>query len=124
MERIYHHYGKWEDHKHNFYDNCSGDKKKQLIDRCISTFKDFALFELMCYRVINEWRYSCEHNLSNPSMNKIAYIGQAVMALCFNCPNTVTMESWGFLNEETRLKCNEIAGLYLKKWEDAKNKTK
>ena len=28
-------------------------------------------------RVISEWKYSCEHNLTNESLNRIAYIGQA-----------------------------------------------
>jgi hypothetical protein len=38
MERIYHRYELWEDHKAGFYNNVSGEIKKIYIDKCIEMF--------------------------------------------------------------------------------------
>jgi len=68
-------------------------------------------------KVIDEWIYSCEHNLTNESMNKIAYIGQAACCIFGGVPNTITMEVWGSLDTEVRKRADSIAEGVLKKWE-------
>ena len=60
-------------------------------------------------RVINEWKFSCEHNLTNPSMNKIAYIGQAACCIYCGAPNTITMKAWNMLDENIKERANRIA---------------
>lgn len=68
-------------------------------------------------RVCSEWVFSCEHNLTNSSMNKIAYIGQAACCLYAGVPSTITMEAWSLLDKSVQDKANEIAERVLKKWE-------
>ena len=91
MERIYHHYLKWEDHKAGFYDNCSGAEKDIKIQKVLEMFNSESLTKEYMNLVIEKWIYSCEHNLSNESMNKIAYLGQAACCLYANIPSTITM---------------------------------
>lgn len=67
-------------------------------------------------KVITEWKHSCEHNLTNDSMNKIAYIGQAACCLYDNVPCIVTMNAWKTLPVEIRLRADEIAKKTLNKW--------
>lgn len=45
MKRIYHPYWLWEDYKAGFYDNVSGERKKELILKVVEMFnnKDFSL---------------------------------------------------------------------------------
>ena len=116
MKRIYHPYNLWEDYKHGFYDNCSGEKKKEYEELVIKMFSSEKLTRENMYRVINEWKYSCEHNLSNESMNKIAYIGQAACCIYAGIPNTITMSTWSKVSEEKRIIANEIAEEVLNKW--------
>lgn len=117
MERIYHHYEKWEDHKHGFYDNVSGKNKKELINKVIEMFSDSELTKKYMRRVITEWKYSCEQNLSNSSMNKIAYLGQSACCLYANIPSTITMEAWSLVDKDKRNKADEIARNLIKEWE-------
>lgn len=118
MKRIYHPYWLWEDHKNGFYNNCSGEEKKVFISKILEMFNSEKLTEQFMLRVINEWKYSCEHNLTNESMNKIAYIGQSSCCLFCGAPNTVTMEVWSLLSNEVKQRSNEIAEKVLTIWED------
>jgi hypothetical protein len=116
MKRIYHHYTLWEDFRAGFYDNCSGEEKKDKINKAIELFSNPELTRDYMMMAIDEWSYSCEHNLSNESMNKIAYIGQAACCLYFGIPSTVTMESWSKVEKEHQDKANEIAKEVLNIW--------
>lgn len=113
MERIYHPYDKWEDFKLGFYDNCSGEIKKSKIESVQMLFNSEKLTHEYMSKVINEWKYSCEHNLSNPSMNKIAYIGQGACCIYDSVPSTITMEAWNTLSKDIQDRSNKIAEIYL-----------
>lgn len=121
MNRVYHPWQKWEDHKSGFYNPCSGQEKEQKIKKVLELFNDVFICTDYMNRVINEWTYSCEHNLTNPSLNKIAYIGQAACCIYDKIPSSVTMEAWSLLDKKTQERADKIAGSVLKKWEN-KNK--
>ena len=116
MKRIYYNYKYWEDWKLGFYDNCSGNVKKEKIKKVIELFNNEDLTIKYMQKVIKEWKYSCEHNFSNPSLNKIAYLGQAACCLYSNIPNTVTMEAWSFLDKKIQLRSDKIAKGIINKW--------
>jgi len=114
--RIYHPYWKWEDYKAGFYNNCSGEEKKQLIQKGIYMFNSEKLTLEYMYKVINEWKYSCEHNFTNPSLNKIAYIGQGACCIYANIPSIITMEIWNLLDNKIQDRANKNANNVLNKW--------
>lgn len=118
MERIYHPFNLWEDYKAGFYDNCSGSKKAEYKKECLKLFNNLELLKEQMLRVVNEWKYSCEHNLTNPSMNKIAYIGQGAACIYKGIPNTVTMECWSLLSKEVQKEADKIAEVVLNEWEN------
>lgn len=118
MERIYHPFNLWEDYKAGFYDNCSGSKKTEYKKECLELFNNLELLKEQMLRVINEWKYSCEHNLTNPSMNKIAYIGQGAACIYKGIPNTITMECWSLLSKDIQNEADKIAEVVLNEWEN------
>lgn len=115
MNRIYHPYWRWEDFKAGFYDNCSGDKKTILIKSVIEMFSSEELTRTNMYRV-QEWQYSCEHNLTNISLNRIAYIGQSACCIYASVPSTVTMEAWSLLSKDIQTRSDLIAEEFLNYW--------
>ncbi len=117
MDRIYHHYEKWEDYKAGFYDNISGKNKELLIKKVAELFSSKDLTEKFMLKAAKEWRHSCEHNLSNTSLNKIAYLGQAACCLYANIPSTITMFAWSKVPIEHRNEADKIAEKVLKAWE-------
>lgn len=82
MNRIYHTWDKWECYPAGFYNNRPAEDLSS--DDCEDIYRhllqDLPIFESALLRVITEWPNSCEHYLSNCSMNRIAWLGQA--ALC------------------------------------------
>jgi hypothetical protein len=116
MKRIYHPYNLWEDYKLGFYDNISGKTKEQKINSVLEMFNSKELTIKYMNKVINEWTYSCEHNLTNESMNKIAYIGQAACCIYDKVPNLITMYAWKFLKPEIRERSDKIAKKTINEW--------
>ena len=39
-KRIYHPYWKWEDYKAGFYENISGEHKKEMLLKCVELFSN------------------------------------------------------------------------------------
>lgn len=120
--RIYHPYTIWEDWKGGFYDNCSGEAKQEKINSAIRMFDSEQLTREYMMKVINEWKYSCEHNLTNNTINKIAYIGQAACCLYDKIPNTITMEAWSKIKKENRKRADQIALEVLNIWKNRNKK--
>ena len=117
MERIYHPWDKWEDHKHGLYDNVSGKVRDDLEKKVFYLFENESVCREFMFRVVNEWRDSCEHNLTNNSMNRIAYIGQSACCLYGGVPATITMDCWSSLDKSVRDRADEIAKEVLSFWE-------
>ncbi len=121
MERIYHPYWKWEDYKDGFYNNISGSLKKDLTDKVLEMFNNEKETKRCMNLVISKWVFSCEHNLTNPAMNKIAYIGQGACCLYAGIPSTITMSAWSLLDLEVRNRADLIAKEVLEKWINKNN---
>lgn len=117
LKRIYHPYWLWEDYKAGMYDNISGEQKKEMLLKAVEMFNDKKLTEQNMFFVIENWKYSCEHNLTNESLNKIAYIGQSACCVYAKIPNTITMEAWSLLTDEVKKRSDSIALKSIKKWE-------
>lgn len=117
MKRIYHNYNLWEDFKNGFYDNCKNELKESKIRSVIDMFSSEELTYEYMNRVIDEWVYSCEHNFTNDSINKIAYIGQAACCIYDKVPNLITMYAWKFLSYDIQKRSDLIALETIKKWE-------
>lgn len=121
--RIYHPYNLWEDYKAGFYDNVSGDLKKEMINKVIEFFSNPNLTRSLMMEVVKNWKYSCEHNLTNESMNKIAYIGQAACCIYAGIPSTITMEAWSKVPKEHQLQADKIALDVLNYWKNQNKNT-
>jgi len=117
LNRIYHNWEKWECYKHGFYDVLTAQKKIQHKKNVINFFQDKKETKHYMSRIVNEWTYSTEHFLSNISMNRIAWLGQAACCLCHNTPNLVTMLYWNFLEESVQIRSNNIAQNIITNWE-------
>lgn len=133
--RVYHTYDKWECHKAGFYSpNAPKDMTKEDCEKAYSVFLSGPGFSPALDRVITEWPTSCEHYLSNPNMNRIAWLGQAAMCIATGIPSAFR-GGFNLLSESERKSADEIAFHALNKWlqlrgqnpiswEDAQSRTK
>lgn len=116
MKQIYHPYWLWEDYKAGFYDNVAGEQKKILMNKVLEMFNSKQLTKENMFFVVNNWKYSMEHNLSNNAINKIAYIGQSACCNYAGIPNSITMEMWSKLSKEVQERSNNIAIEAIELW--------
>lgn len=123
MKQVYHSWEKWEDNRHGFYDSCSAEERSVKLNKVVEMFNSKELTDKFMQRIINEWKYACEHNLSNPSMNRVAWLGQSACCLYAQIPSTVTMEAWSLLTPEVQERSNAIAERKIKQWEAKQNST-
>lgn len=114
--RIFHTYDKWECHKAGFYNST---KKGMTHEECeaeyLRVLTDLNLFESVLNAVISEWRNSCEHYLTNKSMNRIAWLGQASVCYHSGVPSRYS-SAWGNLTDEQQVAANKTALKALNTW--------
>lgn len=115
-ERIFHPWDKWEHVAFGFFES---KHKTMSEDQCKYRYKlflqDISEFSEALEAVITEWKFACEHNLTNKSMNRIAWLGQAACAYKYNIPS-VMCGGFALLTEEEQQAANETALQYLNKW--------
>lgn len=116
MTRIFHPWDKWECYKYNFFGGMLDYEKDDTLALYASLLKDLTQFEEALKTITSEWKYSCEHNLSNESMNRVAWLGQASCALIFNVPHNVCMGGYNLLSAEEQKAADGMAQKYLDKW--------
>jgi hypothetical protein len=125
MKRIFHPWDKWEDFRYNFYGTTAGFKKTEVVKQYAQFLRDIPAFDKALNTILNEWPYSMEHNLSNESMNRIAYLGQAAMALVYKVPHDISCGGYNLLTQEEKNAADAKAQEYLNKWiasrEDVRN---
>jgi len=95
----------------------SGDAEAlPLIAEAVMVFRDAARFARACADVVNQWPTSCRVAMTNPSLNQIAWMGQAACCLAGNVPEAMTRRAWWKLTEEERAECDRIAVKAIASW--------
>jgi len=115
MDRIYHPYWLWEETYTNMWGHVK-DRAKYLKIAIEFTGDHIKYGEFMRH-VVDEWRYSCEHNLSNIAQNRRAWIGHAACAFAFDCPEDIVREAWAQLTDDEREAANNEADIAIGIWE-------
>ena len=115
IKRIYHPWDKWEEVNFNMWGGVR-DRKK-FLNKAILFTADHKKYGRFMMRVVREWKYSCEHNLSNRQSNRQAWVGHAACALAFECPEDIVREAWRHLTEDQQIKANKEADKAIEYWE-------
>lgn len=116
MKRIYHTWDKWECYPARFYENHPPNgMTEEECEHAYAKILSSGEFELALERVLREWKNSCEHYLSNESMNRIAWLGQASMCITTGVPARFR-GGFNLMTDEQKRKANETALKYLNRW--------
>lgn len=117
MRQVWHHYETWEEFNFGMWRLVSTEESRELLPKAIEFTGDHVLYGSYMRRVISEWPISCEHNLTNISMNRLAWVGHAACCLAIQCPESVTRSAWKVLTHEQQHLANEQARLAVMQWE-------
>lgn len=116
VKRIFHPWDKWEDYRAGFYEKPSGKVKNDMIASVLAMFESSSLTQEYMNRVISDWPLSCEHNLTNNALNRVAYLGQGACCIYAGVPSSVTMEAWSMLSPQRQDEACKIAESVLESW--------
>jgi hypothetical protein len=118
--RILHTWDKWECYQSGFYAERppNGLTQEQGEERYQVFLSDLSAFETALRHVTTNWKYSCEHYLTNDRMNRIAWLGQAAAAHAIGMPSCCR-GGYHRLTEEEQSDADAVALLYLNEWLEA-----
>lgn len=116
MDRVWHPYYLWEDYKNGFFKSETELSKEEQIELSKKLFQDKKEFNNILQKVIKEWVYSCEHNLTNESLNKIAWLGQASCSYKYKISNDISREGYNLLSKKEKQEADKIAEKALTRW--------
>lgn len=119
MTRIYHPYWLWEDYKNGMYEiegNLTETQTEELTEKAKELLCNSTLFEYVALQVITKWKHAAEVNLTNPSRNYQAWIGQASCSYYWKCPEYITKYAWRLMTTEQQAEANRVADKVFAEW--------
>jgi hypothetical protein len=121
MNRIYHHYEKWECWRAGFYDTTP--PRGMSADEACAAYRDFLSdiprFVAAMDSVLEQWPHSCDQFLSNSSINRIAWMGQAAMCNATGVPS-IFRGGFALLSPSQQAAANAAASQMIDRWERMK----
>lgn len=118
MKKISHPYYKWEDWQNGLFIPETFTTK--LIEK-IKLSKDLLTnceeFRITMKKMIKEWRFASEENLSDTNINRQAWLGQAACCYKHKNPEHITRYAWREMTEEEQTMANLEADKIIKEFE-------
>jgi len=113
--RIYHPFWTWEDI--GMWRDVSESEQRRYLSLAIDFTGDACRYGAAMLNVLHAMPLACEHNLTEPAMNRQAWIGHAACFLAIDCPEYITREAWGHLTQRQRDDANTQADCAIAEWE-------
>lgn len=113
--RKYHHFTKWEEYLNGMYEDSGSNF--ELVPDCIEILGNPEKCRNAMQRVVTEWKYTCEDNLTNTGLNRKSWLGQCACNIECKATEDIVRKSWFELTEEQQNEANKIAGEIISEWE-------
>jgi len=115
MTQSFYPYWQWEDYNNGMYDPPENiDTEAAAADQLLT---DATAFDAACARVIAEWPVSSDVNLTNMSINRRAWLGQAACSIIAGVPERSVRTAWKAISPECKRTANRIADDWIRKHE-------
>lgn len=116
MNRVFHPYWKWEEHAAGMWQLAPIEQRPGLLEKAVQFTGDAEQYGAAMMRVINEWPNSCEQNLTDTSMNRLAWVGHAACSLQHGIPEDITRKAWAMLTDQQRTDADAKAQKAVDEW--------
>ena len=119
IRQKWHPYRLWEDWKAGMWRKVSKAEETRPLPIAIEFTGDATLYGSWMRKVIERWPIACEHNLTDLSQNRKAWIGHAATQMAIDCPEYITRAAWGHLTDLQRIEANRQADHAIRLWESS-----
>lgn len=114
IKQVWHDYRLWEEIAHNMWGDVHN--KNEALQRAIEFTGDHNIYGSFMKKVCDQWPISCENALTDPHLNKKAWLGHAAVAMALGIPEHITREAWGHLSDEQKYLANKEAEREVALW--------
>lgn len=117
LERVYLPWTSWECFRAGFF-TPTGDPEtlRRWREQYVELLSDLKAFRRSMDRVVTEWPNSCLQNLTNESMNRIAWLGQSSCCIEFGACAEQTRSAFNLLTPRRQERANAAAAEKLDEW--------
>jgi hypothetical protein len=116
IKQIYHPYYLWEDYINGMWKKANKLDEQDLIKKATEFMSDNIKFGNAMINVVDNWKYTCEHNLTDPLINHKAFIGQTAVCYELKIPEYITRIAWSCLTEKQQFLANKQASKAINKF--------
>lgn len=116
MKQIYHPYHLWECYLNGMWRKETKEYELSKINEIIEFTGNHILYGNAMFEVIEKWIYTMEHNLTNSSINKKAFIGHCACCFKHGYPEYLVRQAWWQLNDNQRNLADKQAIKAFKTW--------
>lgn len=117
MNRIFHHHDLWEDLQHGMYNPVQCDENSPMVVQAKELLADHKRFYSVLKRMVGDWKYCTEYNLSNTQFNRRAWLGRSACCYEHGIPESCVRVAWFLLSEYEMRLANESADKIIEEFE-------
>lgn len=114
MKQQYIHYLEWEDFHAGMWGR--SDDEEGDLHAAIQFTGDAERYGEAMRQVIKAWPRTMLHNLTNPSMNKRAFLGHCAVCYAIQIPEYIVRRAWKELTDEQRTAADAVAQQTIDQW--------
>lgn len=116
IEQIYIPYWKWEDWYNGMWRKLTKENEQIYLKKAIEFTGDHLKYGKAMNVVINKWNNTMVNSLTNPGINKRAFLGHCACCYETKCPEYITRMAWKHLTEKQRYLADKVAQQTIDKW--------
>ena len=116
FKQVYIPYFDWEDWKNGMWRRVSKEEEEILLLKAIEFISDTEKFRRAMMEVCFNWKNTMINSLTNPSINKKAFLGQCAVQFAIDCPESITRQAWKIISETKRNEADFVANQTISLW--------
>ena len=109
-------YWEWEDWINGMWRKLPKEKEAEFLYEAIIFTSNYIDYGNAMKDVIKAWPRTMLNSLTNPSINKRAFLGHCACSYKINCPEYIVRIAWKELTDNQRILADEVAQETINKW--------
>lgn len=116
IKQVYVPYWEWEDWINGMWRKLKQEDEPLQLQKAIEFTGDWNRYGEAMQNVINAWPRTMLNSLTNPSINKRAFLGHCAVQFAIGIPEYITRLAWRELTDQQRFDADAVAQRTIDEW--------
>lgn len=116
ITQVYIPYHKWEDFISGMWRTVDKETEQDMLIKAIVFTGDHELYGSAMKEVVGVWKNTMLNSLTNPSINKRAFLGHCAVQYKIGIPEYITRMAWKQLSDRRRELADGVAQKTINEW--------